>query len=189
MQKERKEWQEKQKDLDVTKLRFLDEMGTNCGMTRIYGRAPRNERVNDYVPDIRFERTSLIATLGVGGVDATLMYKGTLNGDLFEWYVTNILAPTLKIGEIVIMDSCSVHKVTGALDAIIEAGATVMFLPRYSPDFNPIELMFSKNKSTLRKLKPRTHDDLVDSTGIALEAVTYSDVVGWFEFQGYSVNI
>lgn len=189
MQKEREEWRENQKSLDASKLRFLDETSTNCGMTRLYGRAPTNERVNDYVPDVRFERTSLITTLGLDGITAPIMFKGTLNGDLFEYYIRNILVPTVKPDEIILMDSCSVHKVDGVLDAIYEAGASVMFIPRYSPDFSPIELMFSKNKSTLRKLKPRTHDELVNATGLALDAVTPDDIVGWFKHQGYSVNI
>ena len=188
MQKERKEWQENQPNLDTPKMRFLDETGTNCAMTRLYGRAPTNERVDDYVPDVRFERTSLIVAVGLSGVSAPLMFKGTLNGDLFEFYVTNILAPTLTPGEIILMDSCSAHKVNGVLDAIYAAGATVIFIPRYSPDYNPIELMFSKIKAILRKLKPRTHDELVTATGEALKMITYNDIVGWFEHQGYIVN-
>jgi len=146
-------------------------------MSRLYGRAPTNERVNDYVPDVRFERTSIISTLGLGGVFAPLMFKGTMNGAFFEWYVEEVLAPTLKPGEIVVMDNCSSHKVEGVLDSIYEKGAFVWFLPEYSPDLNPIELMWSKVKAILRKLKPRDFDELVNATGVALNSITYENLL------------
>jgi len=158
-------------------------------MTRLYGRAPLNERVNDYVPDVRFERTSIIAALGLDGVTAPLAFKGTLNGEFFAGWVEQVLAPTLSPGEIVFMDNYSPHKTVGALDPIYEKGATVIFLPEYSPDLNPIELMWSKVKAILRKIKPRTFEDLITALGLALDSVTYSDIVGWFEFHGYIVNI
>jgi len=158
-------------------------------MTRLYGRAPTNERVNDYVPDVRFERTSIISTLSLNGVDAPMMFKGTLDGDFFAGYVEHVLAPTLSPGEIVILDNYSAHKVSGVLDPIYEKGATVMFLPEYSPDLNPIELMWSKVKSLLRKLKPRTAEELVDAMGVALNSITYDDIVNWFFHDGYVVNV
>lgn len=188
MQEKRKKFKEEQPGLDVSKLKFLDETSVNAGMTRLYGRAPTNERVNDYVPDVRFERTSIIATLSLTGVDAPMMFKGTLNGEFFTGYVKYVLAPTLSPGEIVVLDNYSAHK-AGDLDPIYEAGATVMFLPEYSPDLNPIELMWSKIKSILRKLKPRTAEELLDTMGQALDLVTYDDIVGWFEYHGYLVNI
>jgi len=158
-------------------------------MTRLYGRAPTNKRVNDYVPDVRFERTSIISTLGIDGVSASLMFKGTLNGDFFEWYVENILAPTLSPGDIVVLDNYSAHKVNGVLDPIYDVGASVMFLPPYSPDLNPIELMWSKVKSILRKLKPRTPDKLQNAVKIALNSITQSDITGWFNYDGYVVDL
>ena len=189
MREKREEWRENQPDLDIDKLKFLDESSINCGMTRLYGRAPTNERVNDYVPDVRFERTSIIGTLGLSGVDATMMFKGTLNGDFFGGYVEYVLAPTISPGDIVVMDNCSAHKAIGVLDPIYEKGASVMFLPEYSPDLNPIEMMWSKIKSILRKLKPRTQDELLDAMHDALETVEYSYIVGWFEHDGYIVNL
>ena len=158
-------------------------------MTRLYGRAPSNERVNDYVPDVRFERTSIIAALGLSGVSAPLAFKGTLNGEFFAGWVEQVLAPTLSVGDIVFLDNYSPHKVAGALDPIYEKGVTVVFLPEYSPDLNPIELMWSKVKSILRKLKPRTFDELIAALGQALDSVTYGDIVGWFKFAGYIVNL
>ena len=188
MQEKRADWKEGQPNLDVSKLKFLDETSVNAGMTRLYGRAPTNERVNDYVPDVRFERTSIIAALGLDDVSAPMMFKGTLNGDFFGGYVKHVLAPTLVPGDIVIMDNCSAHKTLGVLDPIYDKGATVMFLPEYSPDLNPIELMWSKIKSILRKLKPRTAEELLNAVGQALDLVTYDDIVGWFEHHGYIVN-
>jgi transposase len=157
-------------------------------MTRLYGRAPTNERVNDYVPDVRFERTSIISTLSLNGVNAPMMFKGTLDGDFFAGYVEHVLTPTLSPGDIVVLDNYSAHKTSGALDPIYEKGATVLFLPEYSPDLNPIELMWSKVKAVLRKLKPRTAEELLNAMGIALDLVTYSDIVGWFKHDGYIVN-
>lgn len=188
MQEKRKEWEQNQESFDVSKLKFLDESSINCGMTRIYGRAPTNERVNDYVPDVRFERTSIIATLGLDGLSAPLMFKGTLDGNFFGGYVEQVLAPALSFGDILILDNCSAHKVIGLLDPLYEKGVNVVFLPPYSPDLNPIELMWSKVKAILRKLKARTFDELVDAMRIALDSVEYSDIVGWFEHQGYCLN-
>ena len=151
MQEKRERWRENQEKLDVSKLKFLDESSVNAGMTRLYGRAPTNERVNDYVPDVRFERTSIISTLGLSGVEAPMMFEGTLNGDFFGGYVKKVLAPTLSPGDIVIMDNYSAHKVDGVLDPIYEKGATVMFLPPYSPDLNkPIENFWANVKRRLR---------------------------------------
>ena len=157
-------------------------------MTRLYGRAPSNERLNDYVPDVRFERTSIIAALGLSGITAPIAFKGTLDGAFFACWVEQVLAPTLSAGEIVFMDNCSSHKVVGALDPIYEKGASVIFLPEYSPDLNPIELMWSKVKSILRKLKPRTFDALMEALKQALDSVTYCDILGWFIHHGYILN-
>ena len=158
-------------------------------MTRLYGRASSNERVNDYVPDVRFERTSIIAALGLSGITAPLAFKGTLDGAFFGGWVKKALAQTLSPGEIVFMDNLSSHKVVGVLDPIYEKGASVIFLPEYSPDLNPIELMWSKVKSILHKLKPRTFDTLMDALKEPLDSVTYGDIVGWFDHHGYIINV
>lgn len=157
-------------------------------MTRLYGRAPFNERVIDYVPDVRFQRTSLIAALGIDGADATLAFKGTLNGDLFAWWVMEMLSPTLRPGDIVFLDNLSSHKVAGVLEPIYAKGATPVFLPEYSPDLNPIELMWSKVKSVLHKIKARTFDELMEALKQALDSITYCDIAGWFKHHGYILN-
>jgi len=188
VQLERAEWVNFQCNCDVYSLVFIDETSINCAMTRLYGRAKKNERVNDYTPDARFERTSIISSIRLDGEQAPMMFKGTLDGDLFEFYITNYLAPTLKKGDTVVMDSLSAHKVLGALDAVYEKGASVRFQPRYSPDFNPIELAWSKLKAVLRKLKARTFDELVDAANIALDSFSLSDIRNWFAHHGYVDN-
>jgi transposase len=116
----------------------------NTGMTPLYGWGEKSERVNDYVPDVRFERTSFISTMDLNGFDATMVFEGTLNKILFAQYLKSFLAPTLSSGDIVVMDNSSVHTAKDVLQPIYDAGATVLFLPKYSPDFNPIELAWSK---------------------------------------------
>ncbi|MEG1156073.1 MAG: transposase [Acinetobacter sp.] len=148
---QREKWQQNQSSLDPLKLRFLDESSINLGMTRLYGRGKTNERVNDYTPDVRFERTSILSTIALDGNSAPMIFKGTLNGDLFGMYVKQFLAPTLKRGDIVVMDNLSSHKAGGVLQPIYDAGATVLFLLPYSPDFNPMDMSWSKMKSIVRK--------------------------------------
>jgi hypothetical protein len=121
----REEWQKHQATLDVGKLVFLDESSINCGMTRLYGRALAKNRVNDYVPDVRFERTSIVSSLRLNGNTAPLIFKGTLNGELFAAYIEQVLAPTLGEGDIVIMDNCSAHKVKDIFKPIYDRKASV----------------------------------------------------------------
>jgi len=166
---------------------FFDETSTNCGMTRLYGRAFSDERIYDYVPDVRFERTSLMGALGLDGIIAPLTYKGTLNGDFFGYYVENCLAPVMKKGDTLILDNCSAHKVTGALKPLTDKGVNVIFLPVYSSDFNPIEPAWSKIKAYLRKAKARTPDDLLCATGEALDTINREDVLGWLKHRGYGL--
>ena len=154
-------------------------------MTRLYGWGEKSARVEEYVPDVRFERSSLIACVRLSGVTAPISFKGSLNGEFFEGYVEQVLAPELKPGDIVVMDNYSVHKVMGALDAIAEKGATVLFLPPYSPDLNPIELMWSKVKAILRKFRARTHEQLQDALSFALNCISDDDISNWFAHDGY----
>ena len=141
------------------------------------------------MPDVRFERTSIISSLRFNGDSVPLIFKGTLNGELFKHYITKCLVPTVNAGDIVILDNLTSHKVKGLLDPLIEKGATILFLPPYSPDFNPIELSWSKMKSILRKLKPRTYDDLVAALQIALDSFTLQDIENWFAHDGYNVSV
>jgi len=154
-------------------------------MTRLYGWGERCARVEDYVPDARFERTTVISTLRLSGVNAPLSFRGVLNGEVFEYYVSQVLAPTLQVGDVVVLDNLSSHKVKGVLDPIYAKGARVLFLPQYSPDLNPIELMWSKLKAVLRKFKARTYEEMQTALQQALDAITQADIKGWFKHDGY----
>jgi transposase len=167
---------------------FLDESGVNTGMTRLYGRAKSNERVVDYVPDVRYQRTSILSSVRLDGTTVPLTFSGALNGEMFVKYIIEFLAPTLKKGDIVIMDNLSSHKVKGVIDPIIATGASVLYLPPYSPDFNPIEMMWSKIKSYLRKVKARTVEALFKAIGDALNSISLSDISAWFSKDGYSIR-
>ena len=166
---------------------FLDESSINTGMTRLYGRGPSGERVVDYTPDVRFERTTIMSSIRLNGEMVPLLFEGSLNGEFFKEYISQCLAPTLQKGDIVIMDNLSSHKVTGAIDPIIAAGARVLYLPPYSPDLNPIEMMWSKVKAYLRKTKARTRELLDDAIAKALDRVTVSDILAWFMEDGYGI--
>jgi transposase len=158
-------------------------------MTRLYGRARKGDRVNGYTPDVRFERASVISSIRLDGAQVPFMFQGTLNGSLFSAYIKEALSPTLRRGDIVIMDNLSSHKVKGALGPIYEKGAEVMFLPPYSPDLNPIEMSWSKMKSVLRKLKAATYDEMAKNMKTALDSFTKSDIANWFSHDGYNANL
>ena len=166
---------------------FLDESGVNTGMTRLYGRAVKHKRVVEAIPDIRFHRTTILSSVRLDGTTIPLVFEGALNGDMFRVYVSQLLAPSLKPGDIVVMDNLSSHKVKGVVDAIEAVGASVMFLPPYSPDLNPIELLWSKVKAILRKLKIRAKELLDDAIALALNSVSISDIAGWFRHDGYAL--
>jgi len=188
VKEKRIEWKEFQKTADSSHLVFLDECGVNTGMTRLYGRGPTNERVVDAVPDVRFHRTTVLSSVRLDGTTVPCVFEGALNGEMFRKYVQEFLASTLKPGDIVIMDNLTSHKVGGIMETIEATGARVMFLPPYSPDFNPIELMWSKIKAILRKLKVRTKELLQDAIAFAIEAISSSDVSGWFSHDGYQLS-
>ena len=173
--------------MDINKLVFLDETSINTGMTRLYGRGTSNERVVDYTPDIRFERTTLLSSVRLNGDIIPVVFEGSLNGDIFKEYIRQFLVPSLHKGDIVNMDNLTSHKVKGVIDPIKTAGASVLYLPPYSPDLNPIEMMWSKIKAYLRKIKTRTSDSLNNSLADALNLITLSDISGWFNKDGYSI--
>jgi transposase len=181
-------WKSQQLKMDKDKLVFLDESSINTGMTRLYGRAPANERVVDYTPDVRFERTTILSSVRANGSMVPLVFEGALNGELFKEYISKCLVPTLKTGDIVVMDNLSSHKVKGVIDPIIDAGATLLYLPPYSPDLNPIEMMWSKMKAYLRKVKAKTKELLQVAIKDALDSITVSDIISWFAKNGYSIR-
>jgi transposase len=184
----RSEWKAKQNGLEAARLVFLDESGVNTGMTRLYGRAAKHQRVREAVPDVRFHRTTILSSVRLDGTTIPFVFEGALNGDLFRAYVRQWLAPSLKPGDLVIMDNLSSHKVSGVVEAIEAVGASVEFLPPYSPDLNPIELMWSKIKAVLRKLKVRAKELLDEAIAQAFSAVSLSDISGWFRHDGYGIH-
>ena len=164
---------------------FLDESSINCGMTRLYGRAYSNERIEEYVPDVRFERTSMIGAMGVKGIIAPMTYKGTLNGEFFGAYVKECLAPVMKKRDRLVLDNLSVHKVKRALKPLVDKGVKIEFLPSYSQDMNLIENAWSKIKAYLRKEKARTTNKLSAAIALAFDTITITDIMGWINHCGY----
>lgn len=185
MVKRRSTWKKAFWNIVLNRLVFLDESGVNLAQTRLYGRAPSNERVNDYVPDARFERKSILAALRLNGQMSSLLFSGTLNGKLFIQYIKEFLSQILKEGDIVVLDNCTAHKVAGVKQAIEACGAKVLYLPPYSPDFNPVELLWSKVKAILSKEKARTFQTLEKALKLALNSVSVDDISGWFKHCGY----
>ena len=184
----RESFRQAQKELNVKNIYWLDQTSINVGMTRLYGRAPSNERVNEYAPDVRFERTSIMGAIGLNGIIAPLTYKGKLNGEFFGIYVRECLAPAMKTGDTLMLDNLSAHKVIDALKPLYDKGINVIFLPSYSHDFNPIEQAWSKIKAYLCKIKARTFDELFYATGDALSMVTDEDIMSWIENCGYGLS-
>ena len=154
-------------------------------MARLYGRSPRGARLVCAEPHGHWKTTTLIAAIRDDGVIAPYIHDGAINGDVFLAYVEQVLAPTLEQGDIVIMDNLASHKVAGVRAAIEATGATLLYLPAYSPDLNPIENVFAKIKSDLRKLAARTVDALWAGIEAALPKVTANDCANCFTHAGY----
>ena len=181
----RQAWFDLQPDLDPAKLVFLDETGTSTKMARLRGRSPRGERCRGAVPHGHWKTTTLVAGLRLDGLTAPMVIDGAMNGEAFTAYAETLLAPTLAPGDIVIMDNLPAHKVGRARQAIERAGATLLFLPPYSPDFNPIEQAFAKLKALLRKAAARTVESLHVAIAAALDAFTRDECANYFTNSGY----
>jgi transposase/uncharacterized protein YnzC (UPF0291/DUF896 family) len=172
----------------VKHLKFLDESGAHLGLTRLYGRAAPGQRVMEATPGYSGPHYTLVATLGWQEVTAPWIFEGSMNSVAFEAYVRTQLLPTLHQGDILLMDNLSAH--TGeTIRQLIEAkGARLEFLPPYSPDFNPIELCWSKVKTALREAKARTLDTLVEAIAQALRSISLTDIQNWFAHCGYVLS-
>jgi transposase len=171
--------------LDFERLVFIDETAAATTMARRYGRSPSGERLVDKVPHGHWKVTTVVAALRHDGVGAVMTVDGALNGDLFVAYVEQVLAPTLSAGDVVILDNLSSHKREQARQAVEARGAALVFLPPYSPDFNPIERAFSKLKAKLRKAKERTVEGLRAAVFAALEAFPPQECANFFRAAGY----
>lgn len=185
MRERREAWSELQSGLDPAKLVFLDETGTSTKMARLRGRAPRGERCRAPVPHGHWKTTTLVAGLRLGGITAPGVIDGAMDGEMFTVYAEHFLAPTLDEGDIVILDNLPAHKVAGARAAIEATGATMLFLPPYSPDFNPIEQAFAKIKALLRKAAARTVETLDAAIAAALNSFSEEECANYFECSGY----
>jgi transposase len=174
--------------LDLRRLKFIDESGVNLALTRLYGRAPRGERAVGSTPINYGRNLTLIGALSSGGLDALLTIEGATDGEVFRVYTQRVLCPTLKAGDIVVMDNLGAHKVSGIREAIEARGAQLIYLPPYSPDLSPIERCWSKIKTALRAMGARTRRKLERAIKRALETITKSDALAWFAHCGYKLN-
>lgn len=182
-------WNKAQRSMDLARLVFIDESGAKTNMTRLYGRAMAGQRAVDNTPSGHWHTTTMISSIRLDGSTACMVVDGATTRDIFEAYIEHILLPTLKAGDIVVLDNLSAHKSQKIHDLIESVGAELWYLPAYSPDLNPIEKMWSKVKSILRTLKARTKETLIEAIAKALDMVTAGDAKGWFEACGYMNTI
>lgn len=178
-------WNELRPNLPIECLVFLDESGVNLGMIRRYGRAVGGKRVVDHSPLTRPRGTTLLSAIRVNKVIAQTSYPGGTTKEKFRQYVQETLLPSLNPGDIVIMDNLAAHHAPEIAQLIAQAGAQVLYLPPYSPDFNPIEKLWSKMKAYLRKCRALTFEDLDLALHQAFATVTDSDCRNWFACAGY----
>ena len=183
---ERREiWQLMQAGFDPESLIFLDETWVKTNMTRPRGRAPKGERLVCHVPHGHWKTTTFLAALRTSGLTAPLVIDGAINGQLFLNYVRQQLVPTLKAGDIVVMDNLRSHKVAGVREAIVAVGARVLYLPPYSPDLNPIEQVFSKFKWLVKSAGERTVEGLWKLCGSLCDRFPEPECRNYFQHCGY----
>jgi len=188
VQAKRAAWAGKVPGLDPAKLVFIDETGANAKMTRRYGRAARGQRVVGRVPHGHWKTTTFVAALRADGLTAPMVIDGAMNGDLFVAYAEQVLAPTLRPGDVVVMDNLSSHKRVAAVRAVERAGGTVAYLPPYSPDLNPIELAFAKIKARLRAAELRTIDKVESFFGTVHDAFKPDECRAYIRHAGYTAT-
>jgi transposase len=171
---------------DARRLVFVEESGFNTSMTRLRARAPRGKRAYGKVPRNRGKNTTLIAAITLeGGMGESMTVEGATDALAFETYVEHFLAPSLREGQVVVLDKLGAHRTDRVRELLEGRGADLVFLPSYSPDMNPIEEAFSKIKQLVRKAGARMREALVEAIGRALTAVTIEDAAGWFAHAGY----
>lgn len=186
MVEQRKQWPQRLAGVAADRLVFVDESGAHTQMTRRYGRSPRGQRLTCPVPHGHYQTTTLIAAVRLKGPLAPWLFGGAVDGELFLAWVKQGLVRCLKRNDVVVMDNLATHKVAGVREAIEEVGARLEYLPPYSPDFNPIELMWSKVKQGLKSRNPRNARQLHKAAGVAFASVTPTDCLGFFSHAGYA---
>jgi transposase len=183
--KRREDWFDNQLDLDPVRLVFIDETWASTNMARRCGRSRKGERLRAGIPHGHWKTTTFVAGLRLTGMVAPLVLDGPINREAFHAYVNQVLVPELAPGDIVVMDNLGSHKGPAVRRAIEAAGATLLYLPPYSPDFNPIENAFAKLKTLLRKAAERTVDDLWDAIADLIDLFTPQECANYFEAAGY----
>jgi transposase len=176
----RARWHEELAVEPVSGLVFVDESGASTKMTRLRGRSPAGERMTAKTPHGHYETTTMVAGVRLSGPCAPWLFQGAMDGDMFLAWLVEGLGPTLQKNDLVILDNLATHKVKGVAEAIKAAGARLLYLPPYSPDFNPIENMWSKIKQILRSLNPRTAASLMRAAKTAFKTVSPADCKGFF---------
>ncbi len=182
-------WQEAVASLRPEDLVFVDETSTHTALTRRRARAPRGERAVGRVPRNHGPNVTLLATLTPRGIGPALSLTGGVTGAAFSTYAARMLAPSLRPGQVVILDNLSAHKREAARTALEAVGARLLFLPAYSPDFNPIELAFAKIKEQLRAAAARSAEDLLAATATAIDTVSAADARGFYAHCGFALKL
>jgi transposase len=185
---QRLQWQAKRAGLDVRKLVFIDETGFRTNMVRTHGRAPRGKRLVAHAPYGHWKTTTFVSALRHDRLTAPMVVDGAMNSPLFTEYVRQILAPTLEPGDIVVMDNLSSHKAAGVREAIEQAQARVAYLPPYSPDFNPIEMVYSKLKWLVRSAGKRSVEELWSYLGESLDRFPAAECLRYLRHCGYTAT-
>jgi len=176
----RAKWHERLAVETAARLVFVDESGANTKMTRLRGRALGGQRLVARIPHGHYQTSTLISGLRLNGPCAPWLFDGPMNGEMFLAWVRQGLAPTLQQGDLVILDNLATHKIRGIVEAMEAVGARLLYLPPYSPDFNPIETMWSKIKQILRSEAPRTESELLLAAKAAFQAISVADCEGFF---------
>ena len=176
-------------ETDPKRLVFVDEMGSNTALAPLYAWAPKGERAFCSIPRNRGKNTTLLSSMSLEGMGSSLAVEGSTNKVLFETYIERVLCPHLEDGQVVVMNNLSSHKGERVRELIENRGCELVYLPAYSPDFNPIEEAFSKIKGILRKVGARTHAVLVEALGAAISEVNAEDARGFFEHCGYRSRV
>ena len=182
----RQSWRTKQREWEPQRLVFLDETGLNTKMTRLYGRSALGERCMAAVPHGHWQTATFIAALRHDRLEAPWVVDGPMDGALFLAYVTQVLGPQLQEGDMVICDNLASHKVHGIAEAIAARGATLHYLPAYSPDLNPIEMAFAKLKALVRQAAARTYEQLIEAVAQALKCFSASECLNFLRHAQYA---
>ena len=180
-------WRAAVAQLDPERFVFVDESGTHTALTRLYGWAPHDRRATGSAPRNHGKNTTLVAALTYSGLQTPWLIEGAMDTATFDWYIAEQLAPTLRPGQVVVVDNLSAHKAESIRQAIEARGCELLFLPPYSPDFTPIEQAFSKIKAILRGLGARTRETLQEAVHLAIQAITHDDALAWFAHAGYAL--